>query len=147
MDIIEVVVRSTVGTGKSHVLHTIEKALIAEYGDGIEVVCDELRSERNSIGADITRWNRPQNGKVQIVMHELCLPTHVPKPNSWVGHQHYQHFLLWGGHAGDVKGKLPVALQVAVDEADKADATPPKEVSINCNFMMLDNQFIKRSEK
>lgn len=50
--LLEIDVAGDVGTGKSHVLATIEKALIAEYGTEVSVVSHDLRNERALVGTD-----------------------------------------------------------------------------------------------
>lgn len=44
--VVEIVVIGPVGSGKSHVLDMIERALRAEYGEQVNVVSPELESER-----------------------------------------------------------------------------------------------------
>lgn len=57
--VIEIVVVGPVGSGKSHVLELVDKALREEYGPHVQVVSRELSQERalNSPGAkpDLTR--------------------------------------------------------------------------------------------
>ncbi|MNQ09548.1 hypothetical protein D3C85_223650 [compost metagenome] len=63
---INVNVSGKVGTGKSHVLAVIERALIEAYGETIEIVCDETEGERRSIGADIREWQQPSVERIVL---------------------------------------------------------------------------------
>lgn len=64
-----VVVIGPVGTGKSHVMHTIEKALLEEYGETIQIGSSELEQERRQIGHNISEWQRPTVESINI--HEM----------------------------------------------------------------------------
>lgn len=78
MEEIKVTVKATTGTGKSHVLAVIERALIAEYGPLMKVECKELNSERNLIGSNLESWNKPNPTQVYInLVEENVPPTRV----------------------------------------------------------------------
>lgn len=78
MEEIKVTVKATTGTGKSHVLAIIERALIAEYGPLMKVECKELTSERNLIGSNLDSWNKPNPTQVYInLVEENVPPTRV----------------------------------------------------------------------
>lgn len=63
---LRVVVVGPVGRGKSHLLHTIEKALKDEYGELIDIVSNDLVNERNLVGHDIAEWQRPTCEKITL---------------------------------------------------------------------------------
>lgn len=74
MEEIKVTVKAATGTGKSHVLAVIERALIAEYGPLMKVECKELASERNLIGSNLDSWNKPNPTQVCINLVEENVP-------------------------------------------------------------------------
>jgi len=78
---LEVIVKGETGTGKSHLLAIIERALIAEYGPDMKITCSELVSERNAIGGNLQSWNRPDPTKVKIDLVEVNLPW-IPEVQS-----------------------------------------------------------------
>ena len=81
MSELKIVVSGPTGTGKSHVLAVIERALKEEYGDAIEVVCNDTASERNSLGEDIRNWKSPTVDKIVLLEAvERSIP--VTKPTS-----------------------------------------------------------------
>lgn len=49
---LQINVAGDVGSGKSHVLATIEKALKAEYGNDLMIASRDLQLERNLCGSD-----------------------------------------------------------------------------------------------
>jgi hypothetical protein len=76
MSELKVVVSGPVGTGKSHVLAIIERALRLEYGPDIEVICQDTADERNSIGRDISEWQQPNVDKI-VMLGEVIEPQAV----------------------------------------------------------------------
>lgn len=66
---LRVAVIGPVGRGKSHVMHTIEKALVLEYGELIQIKSDDLVDERRNVGVDISSWQRPLCE--EITLHEM----------------------------------------------------------------------------
>jgi hypothetical protein len=70
MDKLEVIVKGNTGTGKSHVMAVIERALMLEYGDDVKITSEDLRAERNLVGEDIREWQRPDGKKVEMVIRE-----------------------------------------------------------------------------
>jgi energy-coupling factor transporter ATP-binding protein EcfA2 len=66
---LRVAVIGPVGRGKSHVMHTIEKALVEEYGELIQIESEDLAQERHHVGEDINGWQRPNCET--ITLHEM----------------------------------------------------------------------------
>lgn len=74
MQTIEINVKGETGSGKSHVLAVIERALIAEYGPLMKINCSELVSERNLIGGNLDSWNKPNPTQVNFNLTETNVP-------------------------------------------------------------------------
>lgn len=66
---LRVAVIGPVGRGKSHVMHTIGKALAEEYGELIQIESEDLAQELHHVGEDINSWQRPNCEK--ITLHEM----------------------------------------------------------------------------
>lgn len=68
-EVIEINVEGDVGSGKTHVLAVIEKALKAEYGHSVQVVSRVLTIERNLLGDD-SNMTKPNLDNVVFVLRE-----------------------------------------------------------------------------
>lgn len=67
--VLEITVEGEVGTGKSHVLATIEQGLKAAYGQSVQVVSCDLFEERGLVGSD-EEMSRPNLKDTVFVLRE-----------------------------------------------------------------------------
>ena len=67
--VIEISVEGDVGTGKSHVLASIEQGLKAAYGQSVQVVSRDLFEERGLVGSD-EEMTRPNLNNTVFVLRE-----------------------------------------------------------------------------